>query len=49
MVRTDEREPYGPWWRRVGWLLLLWLIGVGALGVVAIVLKVLMRLAGLTT
>ena len=49
MVNVDHRQPYGPWWRRVGWLLLLWLLGVGALGVVAVVLKQVMRLAGLTS
>ena len=49
MVGTDDREPYGPWWKRVGWLLLLWLLGVGVLGVVAVVLKLAMHLAGLAS
>ena len=46
---SDDHQPYGPWWKRVGWLLLLWLLGVGALGVVAVVLRQAMRLAGLTS
>ena len=45
---VDTRELYDPWWKRVGWLLLLWLLGVGALAVVAFALKVLMRFAGFT-
>ena len=49
MVNADDRQPYGPWWKRVGWLLLLWLLGVVALGVVAVVLRQLMRIAGLTS
>ena len=34
------------WLKRVGWLLLLWLLGVCVLGVVAFGLKLAMRLAG---
>jgi hypothetical protein len=35
------------WVRRVGWLLLLWGAGVAALSVVAALLHVLMRAAGM--
>ena len=35
------------WMRRLGWLVALWLGGVGALGVVALVLRVLMHAAGM--
>jgi hypothetical protein len=37
------------WGRRFGWLVGLWLAGVAALGLVALLLRVLMRLAGLTS
>jgi hypothetical protein len=36
------------WLRRVGWLLGLWLAGVAVLGLVALAVKALMRVAGLT-
>lgn len=35
------------WLGRVGWLVLLWLLSVGALGVVATLLHGLMRAAGM--
>jgi len=47
MDRIDPRELYDPWWKRIGWLLLIWLLSVGALGVVAFALKLLMHFAGL--
>jgi hypothetical protein len=34
--------------RRLGWLLALWLAGVAALGVIAALLRALMRLSGLS-
>jgi hypothetical protein len=37
----------GLWLRRVGWLIVLWAGGVAALGVVALVLRLFMRAAGL--
>jgi len=36
----------GPW-RRIGWLVLLWCGSVLALGVVAILIRLLMHLAGM--
>jgi hypothetical protein len=36
------------WFRRVGWLVLIWAAGVLALGVVAGLFRVVMDLAGLT-
>ena len=36
------------WAGRLGWLALYWLMGVGAMGLCALGLRVLMRLAGLT-
>jgi len=35
------------WWRRVGWLLLLWAGGVASVSVIAMLLKLAMRVAGL--
>lgn len=35
--------------RRLGWLALYWLAGVGALGAVAMALRAVMRFAGMTT
>lgn len=35
------------WLRRIGWMLALWLGGVAALGLVALVLRVAMRAAGM--
>jgi hypothetical protein len=48
-VSTDCENDYAPWWKRFGWLVLLWLAGVVVLGAVALGLKVLMSFAGLTT
>jgi hypothetical protein len=36
------------WLRRVGWLLLIWLLSVLALAVVAVVIRIIMTAAGLT-
>lgn len=38
----------GLWLRRLGWMLLFWVAGVLALGVVALLLRLLMNSAGLT-
>ncbi|HUH91387.1 MAG TPA: DUF2474 domain-containing protein [Lysobacter sp.] len=37
------------WWKRIGWLVLIWLASVASLAVVAYALKLLMRSAGMTT
>ena len=42
----EHVEAGGRWWKRIGWLLFLWLLGVGALGVVSLLLKLAMRFAG---
>ena len=39
----------GGWARRLGWLAVYWLAGVAALGAVALLLRTLMRLAGLVS
>jgi hypothetical protein len=35
------------WCKRIGWLLVFWVLGVAVLGVVALSLKAVMRLVGL--
>ena len=37
------------WAKRVGWLALLWVAGVAVLGLVAVLIRVAMRAAGMTT
>jgi hypothetical protein len=36
------------WPKRIGWLILIWVASVLALGVVALIFRMLMKLAGLT-
>ncbi|MGV8940107.1 MAG: DUF2474 domain-containing protein [Lysobacter sp.] len=40
--------PNRNWWKRIGWLVLIWLASVASLTVVAYGLKLLMRSAGMT-
>ncbi|WP_395407781.1 DUF2474 domain-containing protein [Pseudoduganella sp. UC29_106] len=35
-------------WKRLGWMVLIWAASVAALGVVALLMRLLMRAAGLT-
>jgi Protein of unknown function (DUF2474) len=37
------------WVRRVGWLILIWTLSVTALGIVAVLLRTFMNIAGLTS
>ncbi len=41
------RAAAGTWLKRIGWLVLIWSLSVLALGIVALVLRFLMTLAGL--
>jgi hypothetical protein len=41
---SDSRK----WLSRVGWLILIWAISVAALGAVALVLRAIMSVAGMT-
>ena len=36
-----------PWLKRLGWLVLIWCLSVGALGVAALAMRWVMRAAGL--
>lgn len=42
-------EPERSWWKRIGWLLLIWSASVAALGLVAAMLKLVMRAIGMTS
>jgi hypothetical protein len=42
-----EAQPRKPWLRRIGWFVLLWTASVAALGVVALILRAFISLAGL--
>jgi hypothetical protein len=42
--RSDSRK----WLSRVGWLMLIWATSVAALGAVALILRAIMSVAGLT-
>ena len=42
-----ERQGEAPWWKRAGWLLLIWALSVAALGLVALLLRIVMNIAGL--
>ena len=44
---AGDAAPRHPWLRRVGWLVLLWAAGVATLGAVAVIVRLLMRAAGL--
>lgn len=35
------------WWKRLGWMLLIWALSVAVLGIVAYLLRRFMQLAGL--
>jgi hypothetical protein len=42
-------EPERSWWKRIGWLLLIWIASVAALGFVAAMLRLVMRGVGMTS
>jgi len=44
----DEQPAPGPWWKRLGWLVLIWAASVAALGVVAYGIRLIMNAVGLT-
>ena len=46
---VGEKPPRGLWLRRVGWLVAIWGASVAALTVVALIFRMLMKLAGMTS
>ncbi len=44
----ERQEAPGPWWKRLGWLVLIWAASVAALGVVAYGIRLIMNAVGLT-
>ena len=46
-VRTGPSGQRRPWLRRTGWLLLIWALSVGALGVAAGLMRMLMHALGM--
>ncbi|MDZ5604698.1 DUF2474 domain-containing protein [Pseudomonas sp. RP23018S] len=50
MTRKLQETPTpAPLWRRVGWLVLIWVASVASLGVFAWLMRLFMSAAGLTT
>jgi hypothetical protein len=45
----DSRQRDDPWWKKLGWLVLIWAASVAALRVVAWLIRLLMHAAGLTS
>lgn len=43
---TEQRRP---WWKKLGWLVLIWAASVAALGLVSYLLRLFMNAAGLST
>jgi hypothetical protein len=43
-----DASPRKPWLHRIGWFILIWAASVATLGVVALIFRALMSLAGLT-
>jgi len=42
---TEQRRS---WWKKLGWLVLIWALSVAAIGVVSYVLRLFMHVAGLS-
>jgi hypothetical protein len=47
MSSAQRRPDVGLWGRRIAWLLVIWVLSVGALALVALGLKGVMRLVGM--
>lgn len=48
-MEDEEEAKRRLWLRRLGWLVLLWASGVASLAIGALMLRILMMMAGLTT
>lgn len=44
---SEEIPQRASWWRRIGWLIVIWIVSVASLGVVALLLRLLMTAAGM--
>lgn len=44
----EDGRPRGLWLRRLGWLVAIWAASVAALAVVAMLVRMLMNMAGMT-
>lgn len=44
---SEEITQKPNWWRRIGWLIIIWVASVAALGVVALLLRLFMTAAGM--
>jgi hypothetical protein len=44
-MRTPDGQ--GPWWKKLGWLVLIWVASVAALGLFAGLLRLFMYAAGM--
>jgi len=45
-METSDKQPF---WKRLGWLVLIWTASVLALGVVSYLLRLFMQAAGMST
>ena len=48
-MRTRPDAMQRGWVRRLGWLALFWICGVAAMGALSVMLRLLMRLAGMAS
>ncbi|EJF90474.1 DUF2474 domain-containing protein [Bartonella tamiae] len=46
---TTQHIPKINWFKRIGWLVLIWGGSIGALAVVALIFRVIMHLIGMTS
>lgn len=44
---SEEITQRPSWWRRIGWLIVIWIASVASLGAVALLLRLLMTAAGM--
>jgi hypothetical protein len=49
MTTAVRRSGARLWARRIGWLVTIWILSVGALALASLALKAVMRLAGMST
>ena len=42
-----QSKPQGLWFKRLGWLVLIWVLSVGALGIAAGLMRLFMHLLGM--